>query len=207
MGNSEELLIKKSMPRVCPCEGGVNAYLVDPRVLLADETNLACPFCREPHRLRVHGAYSRAAFLPGRTAPVEIKVSRLLCAVARKTIALLPDFCLPRRQYGPGILGILMYALAGGAKLLVAFKKACPKAMTYSVAQTLRDRFLERAGAIRAYLARQSSRFTAPAAARTGKRYDIDLLVSGLMQGFDDPVAAFTAHGRLFHRFSGQALA
>jgi hypothetical protein len=195
------------MPRVCHCPDGVNAYLRNPRILLADEENRACPFCEKPHRLWIHGTYRRAAIVPGETGFAEIGVSRLLCAATGKTIALLPDFCLPRRQYGPGILGILLHALAGGAKLLVAFKKACPKAMTYSVAQTLRDGFLKRSGAIRAYLARQSSRFTLPAAARTGTRYDIRLLVSGLMQGFNDPVAAFSTHGRLFHRLCGQGLA
>jgi hypothetical protein len=196
------------MPRICHCPGGVNAYLRNPRILLGNEENRACPFCGKPHRLWIHGTYRRTAIVPGKRGSVEIGVVRLLCAATGRTIVLLPDFCLPRRQYGPGILGILVHALAKGAKILVALKKACPKAaMVHSLAQTLRDRFLARGTTIRAYLAQKSSRFTPPEAGHTGKRYDVALLVSGLMQGFKDPVAAFSAHARLFHRFCGQGLA
>ena len=141
-----------TMHRICQAPEAVNSYLEDPMCLLSSETR-KCPWCAEPHRLRIHGWYDRQCLLPGREGAVVIPILRLLCAREGRTVSLLPDFCLPRRQHGAGILGIFLAYFIRGLSLLGALKKARPDAPGCSTAQALRDGFLRRKDTILMYLA------------------------------------------------------
>jgi len=167
-----------------------------------------CPFCSEKHRLRRHGHYHRFVLLPGRQEPARVPIRRLLCArTAGRTVSLLPDFCLPRRQHGPEIVGSFLSAYAEGGNLLAALRAARPDAAGHSVAQSLRDGFLARAGPIRAYLARLRARAVVPPVTTCRRRREVAALLAGLCHGFAAAAAAFVHHGVDLHAMAQIGLA
>ena len=187
------------MQRVCRVEGGVNEYLENPRCLLTEE-NCWCPLCPEGHRLRKHGTYKRQALFPDPEAPKILLIYRLLCVRTGQTVSLLPDFCLPRRQYGPSILGLFIHSLLEGAGLLKALKTVRREAERHSTAQSLLRGFLEKAPKIRTYLAVIRPRVVEPPQAITPGQQLLGALFHGLRHGFSDPSAAFTFHGLRIHQ-------
>ena len=56
-----------------------------------------CPFCQAPDRFIGHGSYPRNAVDERQAVPIRVK--RFLCAACRKTVSVLPTFCLPWRHY------------------------------------------------------------------------------------------------------------
>lgn len=56
-----------------------------------------CPQCAARDRLIGHGSYPRKVC--DSHQEFAIRVKRLLCKVCRRTVALLPSFCLPHRHY------------------------------------------------------------------------------------------------------------
>lgn len=194
------------MQRICQAPQDVKTYMAN-FSCLATQANLSCPFCPDAHCLRRHGAYQRQALFPAGEGLAVILVVRLLCWRKGRTVSLLPDFCLPRRQHGPGILALFVQALVRGATLIAAIRTAIPTAPAYSTAQSLRDGFLRRAGEIRAYLAQLHARLLTPTSPIEPARFELAVLFVNLHDGFADPVRAFTAHGQRFHRFSGKSLA
>lgn len=70
----------------------------------------ACPFCADRHLLRLHGWYERwwYGIEAKRLVGERLKARRLYCPKERKTVSLLPDLCMPRRQYGVAVLGYLL---------------------------------------------------------------------------------------------------
>lgn len=56
-----------------------------------------CPHCQALDRLIGHGSYPRNAV--DHLQAIRIRVRRLLCEACRKTISILPTFCLPWRHY------------------------------------------------------------------------------------------------------------
>ncbi len=56
-----------------------------------------CPLCTASDRLVGHGSYPRVAVDHHEAIPIRVK--RFLCAACRKTISVLPTFCLPWRHY------------------------------------------------------------------------------------------------------------
>jgi hypothetical protein len=134
-------------------------------------------------------------------------VRRLCCAVTGKTVSLLPDFCLPRRQHGPGILGIFLQAFISGHTLLESMRQARADVVGHSVPQSLVRGFLSRGHPLRAYLAARSPRQPPVPPAMPAQRRILALLVQGLLDGFDSAVHAFELHGRLFHHRFGLSLA
>ena len=56
-----------------------------------------CPHCDSADRLIGHGSYPRAAV--DHLQAISIRVKRFLCGVCRKTVSVLPTFCLPWRHY------------------------------------------------------------------------------------------------------------
>lgn len=56
-----------------------------------------CPHCDAPGRLVGHGSYPRNAV--DHAGAIPIRVKRFLCTACRRTISLLPAFCLPWRHY------------------------------------------------------------------------------------------------------------
>jgi len=194
------------MQRVCEVSAGVKEYLRSPGCLLTEETR-RCPFCENSHRLRLHGWYGRQALLPHQGGVVRVWVRRLCCAVTGKTVSLLPDFCLPRRQHGPGILGVFLKAFISGHSLLESMQQVRPDPVGHSVPQSLVRGFLSRGHQLRAYLAARAPRLPPVPRAMSAQRGILALLVQGLLDGFDCTVHAFVHHGRLFHDRFGLGLA
>jgi hypothetical protein len=186
------------MQRICAVRGGAAAYVRDPDVLLTDESR-RCPFCADGHRLWLHGWYERWVILGDGQGSVRIAVRRLRCARVGRTVSLLPDFCLPGRQHGAGVVGrFLVYHVLEGCSLVAALDRARGGAGAHSVAQALRDGFRSRAGRLWTYLAGKE-------AADAGG--PLRTLVCWLKRGFDDAAEAFRHHGREFHCRQGVGLA
>ena len=189
----------ESLQKICEVVGGIAAYEANKRILLTAE-NLACPFCADGHRLHRHGEYERYALLPDPEEPRRISVQRLLCPQVGRTVSLLPDFCLPRRQHGPAILGCFLEGLLiQGLTLLGALRRVRRDAPGHSVAQTLRNGFIRREEIVSRYVtridvARGGTHRNIPAATERP-----DKLIRGLIQGFDEIGRAFVHHGRHFH--------
>lgn len=177
--------------------GGLNAYVAAPETLV-DEPARACPFCADRHRLRLHGHYRRRLLLPdGRTEVIPVR--RLLCARMRKTVSLLPDFCIPRRQHGPALVGPFLHGYAEGLPLLAALRAVRPDVPCHSVAQSLRAGFLARGGRIRTYLAQVRARAPEPPPSVAGFRGDVQALLAALCLDFTHVVDAFLHHGVGLH--------
>jgi hypothetical protein len=185
------------MQRVLALAGGIKSYLASPDCLFSDETR-CCPFCDDPHPLRVHGWYERYVILPPTEGTEQIPVRRLLCARVGRTVSLLPDFCLPRRQHGAGVLGLFLHGRVAGLSLLAALCRARGECGPWhSVAQSLERGFLAREDRIRAYLSRLRARLREPG--RAGPQRRLCSLVLGLVGEASSVVAAFVHHGRQFH--------
>lgn len=56
-----------------------------------------CPRCAAVGQLVGHGSYPRTVTEPLRTHAIRVK--RLFCTACRRTVSLLPSFCLPFRHY------------------------------------------------------------------------------------------------------------
>ena len=187
------------MQRICRAPLDVNSYLENPKCLLTPDSR-RCPFCSEPHPLRIHGWYSRQCLLEGRKGAVVIPVLRLLCPHAGRTVSLLPDFCLPRRQHGPGILGVFLASFIRGLSLLQALRTARPDAPGYSTCQALRDGFLRRKPKILAYLATFVPHLPPCPSSIPGNRREIARLVLPLLDlVIGEPASAFRFHARRIH--------
>jgi len=194
------------MQRVCQVEGGINRYLADPGCLVSPETR-KCPFCGDGHALQLHGWYRRWALLPDPELPRRLAVRRLYCRHVRRTVSLLPDFCMPRRQHGPAILAMFLKLFLAGMCLLEAMRSVRRQAPCHAVAQSLRDGFLTREVQIRAYLARRHHRVVEPLKPVRQDRRRLAELFVGLVAGFKSPQAAFVFHTVAFHKAFGVALA
>ncbi len=191
------------MQKVLTVAGGIKRYLSDPDCLVTPE-NRGCPFCSTLHLLWRHGTYTRQVLLPDPDPVETIKVFRLYCAPTGRTVSLLPDFCLPRRQHGPAILGHFLSAYVRGTPLLEALRGVREEAPSHGVAQSLRDGFLDRRAQLHAYLG--SCRAKPPPEVPPGRR-PIALVFFGLVHGFSDGARAFVHHGVRFHRRFGLGLA
>jgi len=175
--------------------------------MLVTESARGCPFCPEKHRLRRHGRYQRRTLVPGDDAGQQVPVERLLCSRTGRTVSLLPDFCIPRRQHGPAILGTFLAGYASGMPLLGALRAVRPGAAGHSVAQSLRAGFLARAGPIRGYLARLRHRAVEPPPSKPGLRREVTALLVALCHGFGTAGDAFVHHGVGLHAALGTGLA
>jgi hypothetical protein len=194
------------MQRVCRVKGGINRYLADPGCLVSGETR-KCPFCDDGHALQLHGWYRRWALLPDPEPPRRLPVRRLYCPRARRTVSLLPDFCMPRRQHGPAILAMFLKLFLAGMCLLEALRSVRRQAPCHAVAQSLRDGFLAREVQIRAYLAQRDHRAVELTRPVAQDRRRLAELFFGLIAGFASPPVAFVFHTVKFHDAFGVALA
>ncbi|MBZ0152811.1 MAG: DUF6431 domain-containing protein [Planctomycetes bacterium] len=185
------------MQKLLPVRGGLNGYLAAPEVLV-DETSRACPFCKGKHRLRLHGHYHRLVLLEG-DRMARVPVRRLLCTRVGRTVSLLPDFCIPRRQHGPAILGTFLASYAEGKPLLTALRTARPDAPSHSVAQALRGGFLARGGRIRTFLASLRARALELTPSTAGLRGEVSVLLGALCLGFATAAEAFVHRGVGLH--------
>jgi len=197
------------MQRICHIQGEVKDYLAQPDCLVNQETR-KCPFCDQrdhDHALWLHAWYWRWALFPDPQEPYKLPIRRLYCPHVRRTVSLLPDFCIPRRQHGPAILAIFLQLLVAGKGLLHGLRKARANAPCHAVAQSLRDGFLRRAVNIRAYLARRHRRVIEPPDKVPKDRRHLAELYLGLVAGFNCPQAAFIFHNACFHQSFREPLA
>jgi len=58
-----------------------------------------CPQCAAADRLVGHGSYPRNVVCSCSCRVIAIRIKRFLCGACRKTISVLPSFCLPWRHY------------------------------------------------------------------------------------------------------------
>lgn len=126
-------------------------------------------------------------------------MQRLLCVHTGKTVSLLPDFCIPRRQHGAAVVGPFLAGYAAGQPLLAALRAVRPEAASHSVAQSLRRGFLARDGKIRTYLASLRARALEPAPSTAGLRGEVSVLLGALCLGFVKAAEAFVQHGVGLH--------
>ena len=194
------------MQRVFAVQGGIKAYLADPQILLTEETR-ACVLCDDPHPMRIHGTYSRYALLPDGTPSCEIVVMRLYCPQTKQTVSLLPDFCIPRRQHGPQILGAFLDGWIRGKSLLGALRAVRAEAPGHSVAQSLLKGFRNRLGSIRTYVAGVRSRLVESQASIPKERRGVADVVLSMIADAVDAATAFLQHGVGFHKQCRQGLA
>ena len=175
------------------------AYLRNPDMLDTAEVR-RCPFCESGHAMILHGWYCRQVILPAGGGCLSIPVRRLRCRATGRTVSLLPAFCIPRRQHGPGVLGLfLVHLFLRGMTLMESLRLARGEAPSHAVAQSLRDGFRRRCGRICEYLSGLGGR--APAADRP------TAVVERLRAGYRRIQQAFTVHGRALHAASGLGLA
>lgn len=186
------------MQKVIPFPAGVNAYL-ESLSHAPSEGDRLCPFCKELH-LRCHGFYFRWAILPGQ-APVRIRVRRLYCPVVRRTVSLLPDFCFPRRQHGPEIVGTFLVGyLLLGLSLAVAMRRARPDAPPgHSLPQALLAAFSCRQPLIRAWLSRYYPRPPPLAGPASTRPRDLVHAVRWILEITGDAASSFRRMACHFH--------
>lgn len=196
-----------AVQKLLPVRGGLKAYLAAPDMLV-DASSRECPFCRDGHRLQLHGHYHRYVLVDGDADPRRIPVRRLLCVPTGRTVSLLPCFCVPRRQHGTAVLARFLEAYAAGASLKSALLATRPDAPDgHSTAQSLRAGFLSRAGPIRTYLASRRARAAKPPVAKQGPRGAVTVLLAALRRGFSKVVDAFVRHGIGLHAMQRIGLA
>lgn len=188
------------MQKMCKFSGVVKSYLEDPECLLNPDTQ-TCPFCRPPHPLWRHGWYSRWILLPDPAHPEHIPVLRLFCHKTGKTVSLLPDFCIPRRQHGPAFLAHFLKGIVViGLGLVAAYRALREETKSHSTAQGLLQGFNSRRQKIQAYLARLRPRLEEAPDSSPPTHKLLATLFHGLTQGFPDVDQAFLHHGLRFHR-------
>lgn len=193
----------KRIQRLVRIEGGLKGYLAirDPAEL---EGVRDCPFCEDVHRLRVHGWYERwVTVLNGEALRNErLRVRRLLCAQTLKTVSLLPDFCIPRRQYGVEVLGYLLECFVVlKLSYLGALRRLRPTAERHSVVQQLIAAFLSRRSAIAGFVGTLLHRVhTEISSDMTGRRRESARLFLPLREGYVDGPAALVGHAFAFYQ-------
>ena len=171
--------------------------------MLINEKSRSCPFCSDGHQMRLHGWYKRHAITPSPMAPHRIPVRRLYCTRTGRTLSLLPDFCLPRRQHGPAILALFLESfLLFRQTLLDSIHRARDEDTSHAVAQSLRDGFARRESLLRSYI-----ESTEPAGRTYTLRQRLTKILEMLFSGFSRPDFALLHHGRCFHARFGVGLA
>lgn len=160
-----------------------------------------CTFCPIKHPLRRHGFYKRRAVTQGEV--LIVLVLRLICPETGRTVSLLPDFLIPRKQHSCGVISCFFHAWA---VLSLAFGAAMERATTSypsrQKGQYWVSCFMTNIAGIGAYLASVFPRQDIPAR-RSSPREAVSPLISLIFRGFNSGQAAMETHSRRFHsRFS-----
>lgn len=199
------------MQRIVAVQGGVKCYSQGPLQVLTNE-NRTCPFCEVKHRLRQHGSYPRLALFSDQPN-CRLMIWRLYCPYARQTLSLLPDFCLPRRQQGPAVLAVFLFALVFLNRTLAEAMRSArfdlrqdlarpdlEVVSLHSKAQSLRDAFQQRLDKLKAYLSGFHPRIEQAPAGVRGAHQRAAEVINLMRIGFQSTTDAFIHHGRIFHR-------
>lgn len=128
-------------------------------------------------------------------------VLRLLCSQEDRTVSLLPNFCLPRRQYGiPTLAALITHVVLGGEGLHRGARHLhpiCPPGP--SSVRCLVNGLRRRRLVLSAYVCSVSPRLRDPCRRLTGWRQELEPIVDGLIHGFVIPKLALLHHAVLFH--------
>lgn len=140
---------------------------------------------------------------------LEIPLVRLLCRHSGVTVSLATDFCIPRRQHGPQVLGLFLEALVdAGLGLAGAMRRARPDAPRgQSLPQSLLPGFRRRLSSTRTWLGSQRARAPSPPASPNRQPLEVRLVVTEILGLAADARWAFTYAGRGIHDLTGAALA
>lgn len=162
-----------------------------------------CPYCPDGHRLRWHGGYQRYAVSAKREDRVWIR--RLLCATHGRTVSLLPDFLLPRKQHVWDVIAAFFHAFAWlGLSLAASMRKAIPSAASRQKAWYWCHSLLRQRTTIRTYL-REACRGAAPARPR-GLRPAVTALLAPLLRTDRSYAHDWPEHSRRMHARHGRTL-
>lgn len=125
---------------------------------------------------------------------------RLLCAAKLKTVSQLPDFCVPRRQYGVGVLGYFIECfVVMKLSYLGALRRLRPTAERHSVVQQLIAGFVSRRAAITGLIGTLFHRVhTEISAEMEGRRREAASLFLPLREGYADGSTALIDHALAF---------
>jgi hypothetical protein len=203
-------LESKRIQRLVRIEGGLKGYLAigDPAEL---EGVLDCPFCKGRHRLRLHGWYARwvCLLIDGVLREERLRIRRLLCVEKMKTVSLLPDFCIPRRQYGVEVLGYFLECFVVlKLSYLRALRRVRPVAERHSVVQQLIVAFLSRHSAIAGFMGTLLHRVHAEIAADVrGRRREAARLFLPFLEGCADGASALRDRALAFYQRTGTGFA
>ncbi|MBF8287085.1 MAG: hypothetical protein HW381_193 [Candidatus Rokubacteria bacterium] len=196
--------------------GGIKQYLRPGEMILLCAALLPilaarCPLCRRPHRLRLHGTYTRFAVTD--SACHLISVQRHFCPQTGRTLSLLPDFLVPHKQALTSVFAAFFQGFLWlGLELSVAIRAASIHFASRQTARYWCGAVLARCAALRAYAAHLS-----PAARGASTpalhppvegelRRQVDALLSPILRGAEDLPGAFTTHSRQLHAATGVAL-
>jgi len=84
-----------------------------------------CPLCGRKYPLRKHGTYSRYVY--GLFCDsIEIKVVRFYCPGCRRTVSILPSFCLPHKRFSAAAVSCCLQLILACTMSLRAVSKAYP---------------------------------------------------------------------------------
>jgi hypothetical protein len=197
-----------AIQKIIEISEGVNAYLaLDKKDLPVPSGKELCPFCPVPHPLRRHGFYRRNAI--GKDSVRSLFVRRLLCPPTGRTVSLLPDFLLPRKQHTTRVVAEFLHAFA----LLALTLTASMARATASYPSRQKGAFwlcllLDNLPAFRTWLASSIPRRTAPSPSM-GEPHSARAVLAPLLRLLADDVSgfheAFRRHCRRMHAKTGSA--
>ena len=176
-------------------------YIAGKIVDLADREGAdLCPICKETHRLRRHGFYERNCVLKEKY--FSTKIRRLLCAKTGKTVSLLPDFLLPRKQHACSVIASFFYfRVFMGISLTSAILKATSISPSRQKGAFWIKMLLRNSKIIKVYLA---GLFHRQKLVRDKNLYDTRrlkcrALLEPLSSGYNTLSEAFIYHNRKIH--------
>jgi len=186
--------------------GGIKQY-VSAKGEIAIPSHLeTCPFCTPIHPLRRHGFYRRWAVT--NAVLHYIRIRRLLCPATKRTVSLLPDFLVPRKQFVLAVIAAFFQAylwlglsLAASVRAATRIHPARQKGRFWCRAVASRARTL------RAYAAQlpSAARDAGPAPPAAGAlRAELHALLAPLFPGAADLVSALRHHSPHMHAALGR---
>jgi hypothetical protein len=200
-----------AIQRIIEVPGGSETYrsFMEKGKLPAPEGADLCPFCRRTHPLRRHGTYSRTVVTENETFKIDVR--RFLCVSTGRTVSLLPDFLVPRKQHSCGVIISFFYAWAiAGLSISLAAGRATSAYPSRQKAQAWIRGFWRNLLDIEAYLdvavcrkGRKSSK------RRRMLRPSKEYLAFVLLRMIDEskPIHhSFEFHSRCFHERFGHAI-
>jgi len=157
--------------------------------------------------LRLHGFYKRCSITPEYPEGRQVRIQRLYCPRTGRTVSLLPDFCHPRRQHGPAVIGMFLVALfIKGQTLLGSLHTIRPQVNNHAIAQSLRDGFTNQVHALNVYVASINPGKIKVPARIVPQHHPEARLVLGLGGKSRNLGKHFIYHARCMHALSGQSL-